>query len=100
MELKELHEDQCFYEDIEPDEGHVLTSPELRRQMELQELYEQIYDQIESTCDVIDPKNRAFYTSKISNDQECLSDESNTSSSNISNEHGCYSNAGNNSDNF
>ena len=91
MEIQELYEDHCFYEDIEPDEGHVLTSPELRRQMELQELYEQIYDQIEPTCDGIDPKNHAFYTSKISNDQEHLSDESNTSSSNFSNNHGHYS---------
>jgi hypothetical protein len=100
MELQELYEDHCFYEDIdEPDEGHVLTSPELRRQMELQELYEQIYDQIEPTCDEIDPKNHAFYTSTNSNDQECLSDES-YNSSNFSNEHGYYSDASNNSDNF
>ena len=99
MELQELCEDHCFYEDIEPDEGHVLTSPELRRQMELQELYEQIYDQIEPTCDGIDPKNHAFYTSTNSNDQEYLSDES-YNSSNFSNEHGHYSDASNNSDNF
>jgi hypothetical protein len=51
IEPQELHEEHCFYEDIELDEGHVLASPELHRQLELQELYEQIYDQIEPICD-------------------------------------------------
>jgi hypothetical protein len=54
MELQELCEGHYrFCEDTEPDEGHVLASPELHthRQLELQELYEKIYDQIEPTCE-------------------------------------------------